>query len=95
MNDLAFYIGNQCTSFFSQNLRKEYLTNRVKLVNHWSELPYFNMTTTIKMVSHFQQDVRLNCPMKWIVIQPNWWVAHNVYLLIEHTLALVNLCLLY
>ena len=39
---------------------------RVKLVNYWSELPYFNQTTTIKRVSHFQHDVRLNCPMKYI-----------------------------
>ena len=63
-------LGINALRIFSKSTKGIFsVKKRVKLVNHWSELPYFNLTTTIKRVSHFQQDVRLNCPMKYIVIQ--------------------------
>jgi len=68
--DLSFYKELMRFVFFSKSTNGVFsVKKRVKLVNHWSELPYFNLTTTIKRVSPIQQDVRLNCPMKYIVIQ--------------------------
>jgi hypothetical protein len=67
---LSFYKELMRFVFFSKSTKGIFsIKKRVKLVNHWSKLPYFNLTTTIKRVSHFQQDVRLNCLMKSIVIQ--------------------------
>ena len=38
--------------FFSKSTKGVFsVKKRVKLVNYWSELPYFNQTTTIKRVS--------------------------------------------
>jgi len=68
--DLSFYRELMRFVFFSKSTNGVFsVKKRVKLVNHWSELPYFNLTTTIKRVFPIQQDVRLNCPMKYIVIQ--------------------------